>query len=121
MAELGGLERGERNRHLRMRLGLRPILGDALPLDAEAFRVGVAVLDHQRLHPLGMREHDAVTDGSAVVLEIKAVAIDLELFEQRVDRLGQMIEGVGVLRRRQRVALSEARIIRRDQMIARGQ
>ena len=59
--------------------------------------VGIGVLNHEGLHPVQMGHHDSKTDRAVIVLQIEAVSIDLQLLEQRIGRLGQVVESVGVL------------------------
>jgi hypothetical protein len=85
-------------------------------LDQSELRGGDA-WDHERLDSLGMGKRHPHTDRAAVVLHKKHVSVDVELFEQRAHRLGEVVKGVAVAGRRRRLALAEAGIVRGDQMV----
>ena len=118
MTLFGRGERYEPIEHLRMRFGIGPILRNAGPLGAKAFLIDVGILDDKRLQPLPMRRHDAKADRAAIVMKEERVGVDLELLEESADRLGKIVEGVHVGRRRRSVAPTESRKIGRYQMIA---
>ena len=82
MTLFGGFEREERIDHFGMRFRVGPVPGDAGPLRAEAFLVGVGVLDDQRLQPLRMGQDHAKADRRAIVVKVEGVVADLELVEQ---------------------------------------
>src|SRR5215471_18035035 len=118
MALFGCCQRHERVEHFRMPRWIGPILRDAGPLGAQAFLIDVGVLNDESLHACGMRQHDAEADRPAVVMKKEDAFLDLELLQETMGRLGQVIEGVGVGRRRRRVALAEARKVRCEHMIS---
>src|ERR1700733_5131771 len=118
MTLFGRCERHERIEHFWMRFRIGPILRDAGPLGAQAFLIDIGILDDERLQPLRMRRHDAKADRPAIVMKEEGVWVDLELLEETVDRLGQIVEGVHIRRRRRGVTLTESWKIRCYQMIA---
>jgi hypothetical protein len=66
-----------------------------------------------------MSEQNAEADRAAVILQIEAVAVGAAFAEQGAGRFGQMVEGVGILRGRRRVALAKTRVVGRNHMAAR--
>jgi hypothetical protein len=101
-----------------MRFRIGPILRNAGPLGAQAFLIGIGILDDKRLQPLRMRRDDAKADRPAIVMKEEGVFVDLELLEKAVDRLGQIVKGVRIRRRRRSVTLTESWKIRCYQVIA---
>jgi hypothetical protein len=83
-------------------------------------RVGDGVLHDQRLDSFRMRQDHAKADGAAVVLHVKCVARESQGFSELVQYFGVMIERVCKPLRVRPVTMSEAGIIRRDQMEAVG-
>ena len=80
----GRCERHERIEHFRMRFRIGPILRNAGPLGAQAFLIGIGILDDKRLQPLRMRRDDAKADRPAIVMKVEGVFVDLELLEKIV-------------------------------------
>src|SRR5580704_3382632 len=68
--------------YFKMRFWIGPILRDTSPLCAEAFLIGIGILDDERLHPLRMRQNDAEADWPAVVMKVEAAFVDFELLEE---------------------------------------
>ena len=79
------------------------------------------VLDDDRAHALGMRHGQPHADRAAVVLLQEDVVAETDDLGEIRDHSGEMVEGVGEFGGRRRVALAEARIVRRDQMITVGE
>ena len=92
-------ERHERIEHFRMRFRIGPILRDAGPFGAQAFLIGIGILDDKRSKLIRMRRDDAKADRPAVVMKVEGVFVDLELLEKSVDRFGQIVESVRIRRR----------------------
>ena len=65
-----------------------------------------------------MRKRHAKTNRAAIVLHVKRVARKTQRFGEMSHDLSEVIEGVSEVLRIWPVAVSEARIIRRDEMIA---
>ena len=101
-----------------MRFRIGPILRNAGPLGARAFLIRIGILNDKRLQPLRMRRDDAKADRSAIVMKVKGVFVDLELFEKSVDRPGQIIKRVRIRRWRRGVTVTKSWKIRCYQMIA---
>ena len=53
----------------------------------DAFDVGIAVLDDQRLKPLGMRRSDAEAHWCPIAHQTEAVALDPQIYDEPVDNL----------------------------------
>ena len=79
-----------------------------------------SVLDDQRFDPLRMRQHHAKTNGAAVILHVKRVVREPERLGEVIHDLGDVIERIREFFRVRPVAVSEARIIGRDKVIAIG-
>jgi hypothetical protein len=94
----GRRERHERIEHFRMRFRIGPILRNAGPFGAQAFPIGIGILDDKRLQPFRMHRDDAKADRPAIVMKVESVFIDLESLKKIVDRLRQIVEGVLVRR-----------------------
>src|SRR5208282_3623192 len=103
---------------LRMGFWVGPILRDAGPFGAQAFLIGIGILNDESLHPLRMRQDDAEADRPAVVMKIEDAFADLELLEKIADRFRQVIKGVCIRRGWWRVTLTEGWKVRCYQMIA---
>jgi hypothetical protein len=88
---------------------------------ADAFHVGIRVLDHQPAHPLGLRGGEAQPHRAAEVVQIEDIARDLELLEQTPGHLCQVIEGVRELRDRGRIRVAVADHVRGDHVEVIGQ
>ena len=63
-------------------------------------------------------ERKPIADRRAVIHEVDRIGLDAELSQQAVDDVGIMTEGVGEGLVIRRGALAEARIVRRDDMVA---
>ena len=68
-----------------------------------------------------MRDRQPKADRAAVIVHVERVAPDAERLRELVDDLGEVIERVGELLGRRRTAEAEARIVRRDDMVAVGE
>ena len=79
------------------------------------------VLDDERLDPVRMRQSHAKADRTAVVLHVQRVARETERLGEAIHDLGEVIERIRELFRIGPVAVSETRIVRRDQVIPIGQ
>ena len=91
-----------------------------LPIRSQAFVVRHSVLDDESLDPVRMRQGHAKTHRAAVILHVKRVAREPERFGEVIHDLGVVIEGVREFFRVRPVAVPEARVIGRDQVIAIG-
>jgi len=100
-------------------MGLRvcPVFRDLPPIGAKARFVDVAILNDERTQSIGVRQNDAESDRRAVVVKVQRIVRDLQLLEKVIDRLGKMIERIGIFRRQRRVAQTEVGIVRSDQML----
>src|SRR6266481_638333 len=78
------------------------------------------VLHDESFDPLRMCQSHAKTYRAAVVLHVKRVARQPERFREVIHDLGAVIERIREVLRVRPIAMSEARIIRRDKVIAIG-
>jgi len=78
------------------------------------------VLDDESLDPVRMGQGHAKTHGAAVILHVKRVAREPECFREVIHNLGVVVERIGEFLRVRPIAVSEARVIGRDQVIAIG-
>ena len=92
-----------------------------LPIRPQAFIVCHGVLNDESLYALRMRQGHAKTHGAAIILHVKRVAREPERFGEVIHDLGDVIEGVREFLRVRPVAVSEARVIGRNQVIAIGE
>ena len=90
------------------------------PIRAQTFVVRDRILNNERIYALGMRKRHAETDWAAVILHVKCVTRESERFGEVIHDFGNVIERVGEFFRIRPVAVSESRIIRRDQVISIG-
>ena len=79
------------------------------------------VLDNDRLYTLRMSHSEAHPDWPAIVLLVQNVACQPELLREVVYDLSEVVEGIVELRCGRSVTFAEARIVRRNEMIAVGQ
>ncbi len=79
------------------------------------------VLHDQRLDAFRMRQDHAKTDRAAIILHVQRVTREAERFGEVIHDLGDVIEGVCEFFGVGPVAVSEARVIGRDQVIAIGE
>jgi hypothetical protein len=91
-------------------------VAECVPDAGEPFLVGVAVLDDEEVDGLRAAEREPEADGGSVVLHEQAVAGQSEVVDERLDRAGEVIEGVRPLVGVGRFAVPEARVVRRDQV-----
>ena len=91
-----------------------------LPIRPQAFVVSHSVLNDESLDPVRMGQGHAKTNGSAVILHVKRVAREPERSGEVIHNLGVVIECICEFFRVRPVAVSEARIIGRDKVIAIG-
>jgi hypothetical protein len=89
-----------------------------LPNRSQAFVVCHRVLDDESLNAVRMGQGHAKTHGTAVVLHVERVAREPERFGEVIHDLSAVIERVCEFFRVWPVAVSEARVIRRDKVIA---
>ena len=82
--------------------------------------MGDSILDDQRLNPFRMRERKAKADRAAIVLHEENVAMQIESHRELIHDGRQMVESVREGSRVRRPAMTEAGIVRRDQMVAVG-
>ncbi len=75
----------------------------------------------ERLDPLRMGERQAKPHGAAVILHVQRVAREPDRFAEVIHDLGVVVERVGECFRVRPVAVSEAWVIGRDQVITIGQ
>ena len=80
--------------------------------------MGDGVLDDQRVDPLGVSQRHAETDGASVVLHVEGVARQPHRLREVIHHGGKVIEGVRELLGAWRIAVSEARVVRRDHVVA---
>ncbi len=71
-----------------------PIGLDRIPKGLQAFVIGVAVLDNDRRHPLGVLEREAISDGRAVIHDVHGIALHAQLLQQAVHEVGVVAEAV---------------------------
>jgi hypothetical protein len=113
------LERRARTQYLALRLlTARPVGFDRLPELLQALLVRIAVLDDERSDSLRMRERQAIADGRAVVHDIERVATHAETRQQRVGDVCEAGEAVAELAAVRHIAVTEPRVVRRDDVIA---
>src|SRR6266496_1518383 len=93
-----------------------PKLAPRLPVCAQPFVVRDRVLNDESFYALGVRECHAKTNGPAVILHVQRVAREAERFGEMIHNLRDMIERVSEFLRVWPVAVSEARIIRRNKV-----
>ena len=79
-----------------------------------------SVLDDESLDPLWMGENHTKTHGATVILHVQSVAREPERFGEVIHDLGDVIERISEFFRVRAVAVSEARVVRRDKVIAIG-
>jgi hypothetical protein len=103
----GAFRRCERREYFRMSGRIGPVFPDGGPLATRAFVVTDGVVDHERLDTFRMGQHDSKPDWTAVVMQVKTITVDAQLFEQTVDRFGQAIERVSELCGRRRATLTK--------------
>ncbi len=72
------------------------------------------------LDPFGMGQDHAEADGSAVVLHVERVAREAERLGEMIHHAGDVIEGVREFFWVWPIAVAEARIIGRDEVVAIG-
>ena len=92
-----------------------------VPVCAEAGVVRDSVLNDQRLDALGMRQDHAKADRGAIVLHIQVVFREAHRFDEVIHDFGDAIERVGKFLRIGPIAVAEARIVGRNEMITVGQ
>ena len=78
------------------------------------------ILHDKSLHPLRMRQRHAKTDRAAIILHVKRVARESQRFGEVIHDLGVVVERVRELFRIRPVAVSEARIVGCDHVVAIG-
>ena len=88
-----------------------------VPQGAEPVLVGDRVLDDQGPDAIGVREREPEADRAPVILQVEVVAPQPERGGEAVDRLGQMVEGIGEGFGVWRGAVSEPDEVGRDQVI----
>ncbi len=91
-----------------------------LPIRPQAVVVRHRVLNDERLDPVRIGQGHAKPHGAAVILHIQRVAREPERFGEVLHDLGIVIERIRKGFRVRPVAVSEARVIGRDQVIAIG-
>src|SRR5215813_4529567 len=89
-----------------------------LPIRAQSFVVRHSVLNNQGFCALGMRKHHAKTYRAAVVLHVERVARQPESFSEVIHDLRIVIKGIRKLLRIWPVAVSVARVIWSNKVIA---
>ncbi len=100
------------------RVRLAPIGAQHAPALAQALLVGIAVLRHDRAHPLGPRQREPEAHGRAVVEHVERVAMQPERVGEAFDHLGEVVEAVREGRPRGRLGEAEARQVGRDDVEA---
>ena len=98
-----------------------PEFAPRLPIRAQAFVMPSRVLNNECVDALRMRQRHSKTDRTAIIVHVKRVTRQPERFRKVIHDLGDVIEGVGILFRVGPVAVSKARVVRRDEMKAIGQ
>src|SRR5437899_8990043 len=94
-----------------------PKIANRLPRLAQAFDVGVAVLDYQRINGLGTSSRDAKPHRCAIVLDVHRKVLQREPLEQEfVDDGAEFVEGIGEFAWRWTRAVTESKQIGRDEM-----
>jgi hypothetical protein len=79
------------------------------------------VLDHQRSQSIWMRQRQAETDGSAIVLHKKALTVDVETLREMLDDLCEVVEGVVERRGARCISVTESQTVGSHQMTGIGQ
>ena len=95
---------------------VRPECPPCRPVRSKAFIVGDRILHDQSLHTLRVCQRHAKTNRAAVVLHVERVMRQSQRLREIVHYGRDVVESVIELLRIRPVAMSEARIIRRDQM-----
>jgi hypothetical protein len=65
-----------------------PIGLESIPVATEPFLVGIAILDDQRCHPFRMEKGQSQSNRRAIILNVKAIAIETEGLRKVVDDAG---------------------------------
>jgi len=119
--ELDALKLEERlERLLRLPAAIDPErVPNPIPGSGEALLIGVGVLYHLPLEPVGMTGDDAVADRPAVVLHVEPERVEAGLFEQALDDLREPVECV--LEVLGHVGVAEAWIVRGEDVEAVGE
>jgi hypothetical protein len=89
-----------------------------LPIFPEAFVVPHSVLDDESLDPVRMSQGHTKTHRAAVILHVERVAREPEGFSEVIHDLRVVIERIRKFPRFRPVAVSKARVIGRDKVIA---
>ncbi len=88
-----------------------PVGADRVPEIADAFVIGIAVLDNQSGDTVRMLERQPVADRCTIIHDIHRVLGGAELSEQRINDVGIVAEGIFELCVIGSIALAEARIV----------
>ena len=75
MTLFGRCKRHERVKHFRMHFRIGPVLRNAGPFDAQAFPIGIGILDDKCSKPIRMRRDYAKADRPAVVMKVEGVSV----------------------------------------------
>ena len=96
-------------------------IAEAVPGRGEAHFIGVGVLDDQPLQPVRVAREDPKAHRPTVVLHEETEAGEVPLLQEGLHHFGDLVEGVGILRRIRHVAVAEAGIVHRDDVELVGQ
>jgi hypothetical protein len=77
-----------------------------------------SVLDDESLDPIGVGQNHAKADGAAVILHVEVVAGEAEGFGEMIHDLSDVIERISEFFWVGPVAVSEAGVIGRDEVVA---
>src|SRR6266851_3999360 len=121
MARARGRERQEiRAQRAFVGRAIGPKGSPRLPIRPQTFVVPDSILDDERLDALRMSQGHAKTDRAAVILHVNGAAREPERFGKVIHDLRIVIKRIRELLRVWPVAMSEAGVIGRDQVIAIG-
>ena len=83
--------------------------------------MGAGVLNDKPLHAFRMCDSQPETDGSPIVLHVQNVVLKTQHFSKALHHLRNVIKGIGKFLAAGRIAMTEPRIIRCNEVILRGQ
>src|ERR1700677_4105202 len=101
--------------------GFSPVQLDGSPGITQAFLVSVAVLRNDGGDALGASHRESKAGGSAIVEDVKGIALQVQRVGEREDGFRQGIEGIFVIARRGNEGKPESGKVGRDHSIAVGQ
>ena len=103
------------HRLLGLSIAIRPERLHRIEGGADTLGIGIPVLHHDAFDRVLMPGGNAIAHGCAVVLHVDAEFLQTEdAKEQFLDTSGEIVEGVIELIRIRRIAVAEARVVRRN-------